>query len=940
MRLVDRLRTASYRSTLALIVPLLAGCSEAPTDAAAMSAAEEQPLAVGRDPHLPPIFDTCTAYVSTTGSDSAAGDRAHPFATLERARDHVRAIKATVHGPIDVCLRGGVYRLSRTFRLEPGDSGTASSPITYRSYAGERAVLSGGEVLALQWTPYAGGVYVADTPADFNSLFVNDQRAVRARTPNGDATFRMTSLDPENPPPRNFLYEPGSLPPGLVDTDVEVVSMARFVSSRQTIASTDATRATSNGSVFSGYGFDYETRDRYYVENTLSALDSPGEWYLDRGAHKLYYWPKSPAELCGTFTAGRLHQLVSGGSYPEGPAFQPEYAANTPPPYCRHVGVYPRTTDALSFARASFSVATWIRFPPGTTNPFWAFSKGNPWGTSATGAGGHGYGLATYSDTDDVLVQLFVNDGTHRIAANLPAIARDAWVHVAFVVDREHGRMKSYANGAPIDDQDIAALGSIDAKEHLDIGAFTNVGCSASAMSDLRIYAKALSPAEIAAVAAGAPTADALALAMPFDGDARDASPFAHETIAFRPPAFAAGPSGRRAADFGASPPVDPSGGLAHVAFANLAFEQTDWAIPFMGYAGSQAATTWASPSAVYLHGHDLRVRGSSFRHVGSHALAGTVASSRIEDNDFQDIGASAIALGRISDSGSTQVTLSGATSHDVIRGNRIASTGVVVPDSVAMLVLTGEYDEITRNTVTRAPNSAMSIGWFGSEELTNAGHHRIAQNRIDHVMELVNDGSGIYTAGNQPGTVVERNVIHDVVKTAAHASGQYIWGIYVDGNSRHIVAQKNLIYRTQGGGIMLNAAEKPNFNHDNVATNNILVDGVEAQVFLNYASLDAFTRNIVYSRRAPEAPLFAVKAANAILTSNRNDFFSAAPATLATELGAWRALGFDADSIVADPMFVDYAHDDFRLRPESPALLPVEAGGIGFEPIDFSGVP
>jgi hypothetical protein len=133
MRIVDRLRTASYRSTFALIVPLLAGCSEAPADVAASSAAEEQPLAVGRDPHLPPLFDTCTAYVSTTGSDSAAGDRAHPFATLERARDHVRAIKAKVHGPIDVCLRGGVYRLSRTFRLEPGDSCNASSPITNRS---------------------------------------------------------------------------------------------------------------------------------------------------------------------------------------------------------------------------------------------------------------------------------------------------------------------------------------------------------------------------------------------------------------------------------------------------------------------------------------------------------------------------------------------------------------------------------------------------------------------------------------------------------------------------------------------------------------------------------------------------------------------------------------------------------------------------------------
>jgi parallel beta-helix repeat protein len=32
--------------------------------------------------------------------------------------------------------------------------------------------------------------------------------------------------------------------------------------------------------------------DRYFVENVLEELDSPGEWYLDRQAGILYYWPK------------------------------------------------------------------------------------------------------------------------------------------------------------------------------------------------------------------------------------------------------------------------------------------------------------------------------------------------------------------------------------------------------------------------------------------------------------------------------------------------------------------------------------------------------------------------------------------------------------------------------------------------------------------------
>ena len=41
-----------------------------------------------------------------------------------------------------------------------------------------------------------------------------------------------------------------------------------------------------------------------------------------------------------------------------------------------------------------------------------------------------------------------------------------------------------------------------------------------------------------------------------------------------------------------------------------------------------------------------------------------------------------------------------------------------------------------------------------------------------------------------------------------------------------------------------------------------------------------------------------------------------------------WREMGFDRESIVADPLFVDAENDDYRLRPESPAFK------LGFKPI------
>jgi hypothetical protein len=49
--------------------------------------------------------------------------------------------------------------------------------------------------------------------------------------------------------------------------------------------------------------------------------------------------------------------------------------------------------------------------------------------------------------------------------------------------------------------------------------------------------------------------------------------------------------------------------------------------------------------------------------------------------------------------------------------------------------------------------------------------------------------------------------------------------------------------------------------------------------------------------------------------------------------LDEWQALGFDQHSIFADPLFVDPARGDYRVRPESPALK------VGFQNFDMAHV-
>lgn len=52
-----------------------------------------------------------------------------------------------------------------------------------------------------------------------------------------------------------------------------------------------------------------------------------------------------------------------------------------------------------------------------------------------------------------------------------------------------------------------------------------------------------------------------------------------------------------------------------------------------------------------------------------------------------------------------------------------------------------------------------------------------------------------------------------------------------------------------------------------------------------------------------------------------------------ASEWEAWQEAGGDVHSIVADPLFVDVEHSDFRLKPDSPALKQ------GFEPIPLDKI-
>ncbi|HTX44639.1 MAG TPA: hypothetical protein VMC61_07885, partial [Methanocella sp.] len=193
-------------------------------------------------------------YVATNGSDLNPGTYTEPFATLTAARD---AIRASGQDGVTVYLRGGSYNLTNTFELTSADSGAPGLSNVYRSYPNEHAIISGGVQLTGTWQKYNATLYSMDVGSlRFDSLFVNDTRAIRAREPDV-GYYHIASVGPDNLVA--FTFSGTDLNASWNDLkNVEVVSYRRWEQSRFKIDSIVGQKVYFNGSLKSGRGYDWD----------------------------------------------------------------------------------------------------------------------------------------------------------------------------------------------------------------------------------------------------------------------------------------------------------------------------------------------------------------------------------------------------------------------------------------------------------------------------------------------------------------------------------------------------------------------------------------------------------------------------------------------------------------------------------------------------------
>lgn len=348
----------------------------------------------------------------------------------------------------------------------------------------------------------------------------------------------------------------------------------------------------------------------------------------------------------------------------------------------------------------------------------------------------------------------------------------------------------------------------------------------------------------------------------------------------------------------------------------------------------------------------DITLRGCRIMNAGGCGVGvrGHAEGVRIENNAIHDLGEHGVLLQGL-----------GPGQPDVNKRHRVVNNwihrgGRLFGHGSGVYISQSGHNAIEHNEIHDMPRYGTSIKgmryqvlrehvegvtWENRHDFLHGRANRIAYNRIHRVNLDSQDTGAMESWGPGRDNVYHHNVIHDV----GNDEFDLQMGMYLDDATDHFTVTHNLIYNVRGTGKHITGIYTKGI-HNRFENNIIVVTAPMDAALLSFFMADEradhheYRRNIFYIEPEDAVVQYFVNWDDARVTASDHNLFWHAGggairfggASPAPDLEAWRALldgRFDANSVVADPLFVNAAEGDFRLAGDSPAHA------LGIEAID-----
>ncbi len=215
-----------------------------------------------------------TYYVSNSGNDSNAGNNeSQAWLSLEK-------VNSFSFSPGDQILfkRGDEWKGG----ILLNQSGTPENPIIYGAYGvGEKPIFH-GDRRTIGWSHHEGNIYKATVSNPINQLSWNDETMQLARYP--DSTYLYMSSIASN---TTFSCE--ELPASDWVGATAILRLVPWGFEAKKISGSSGNSLTIESFPYGSYAMN--SGDPFFIINSLTTLDSPGQWVYEESTNTLYFWP-------------------------------------------------------------------------------------------------------------------------------------------------------------------------------------------------------------------------------------------------------------------------------------------------------------------------------------------------------------------------------------------------------------------------------------------------------------------------------------------------------------------------------------------------------------------------------------------------------------------------------------------------------------------------